>query len=200
MQKRIVYFIAIVVAVAFLAYPAFGKGHSRPSGNSHIGQLYLYEKVPSGDTNPEDGDCPGMLAPWEIVEGGAWGKLTYTTSGETFDFLFNGHGLPGGVSYTLIYYPDDWTFAQGGNIICLASGITNRGGNIHLSGSVDPGDDLPITGDQGDCNYGYDGAKIWLVLSDDLTDDCVFNNWGPTAYLFEDAVIFFDYPDPDPAP
>ena len=194
MQKRSIFIVAIVAVIALMAYPVFAGGPSKPSGKSNTGQLYLYEKVPSGDTWA-DGDCVGKLVPWEIVAGGAWGKMTYSLSGETFDFVFNGHGLPVGVDYTLIYYPDDWTFAQQGNIICLDSGVVNGGGNIHLAESVVLAEDLPIAGDVGDCNYGYGGAKIWLVLSDNV--DCIngkFLRWGdPTAYLFEGDVISFTF-------
>lgn len=193
MQKRAIFIVAIVAVIALMAYPVFAGGPSKPSGKSNTGQLYLYEKVPSQNTWA-DGPCMDELVPWLIAEGGAWGKMKYNLSGETFDFVFNGHGLPVGVSFTLIYYPDDWDFAQDGNVICLGSGMTNGGGNIHIAGSVvDLEDGLPIDGDLGDCNYGNDGAKIWLVLSEDVDcDNGKFLDWDAPGYLFEDDVIFFD--------
>ena len=192
MQKRAIFIVAIVAVIALMAYPVFAGGPSKPSGKSNTGQLYLYEKVPSLD-KWADGPCQGELVPWEIAAGGAWGKMTYSLSGEDFDFVFNGHGLPVSVDYTLIYYPDPWAVAQAGNVVCLGSGVSNAGGNIHIAESVVLQEDLPTAVDDGDCNYGYDGAKIWLVLSEDVDcDGGEFLDWDAPAYLFEGDVIFFD--------
>lgn len=191
MKKLLFISLALVFAFAVFTPQVMAKGNG-PAGKSNVGHLYLYEKIVSQETWA-DGNCIGELMPWLISEGGAWGKMTYNLSGPTFDFVFNGHGLPAGIDYTLIYYPDPWSVAQTGGIICLGSGATNNGGNINLAGSVDPGDDLPIVGDLGDCNYGG-GAKIWLVLTSDLAGPCgPFTNWDPTAYLFEGDVIYFNY-------
>jgi hypothetical protein len=191
MKKKIMMIAVAALVAGLLVVPVIAKGPSDQAGKSNIGHLYLYEKVES-KVEWTEGDCVGKLVPWLILEGGAWGKMKYNLSGPTFDFVFNGHGLPKGVEYTLIYYPDDWTFAQLGNIICLGSGVTNDGGNIHIAGSVDMTESLPIDGDVGDCNYGYDGAKIWLVLSDNFdSDNKKFSAWDAAAYLFEDDVIFF---------
>ena len=88
------------------------KGPSKQAGKSNVGHLYLYEKMPDPEAGRED--------PWVIVEGGMWGKMKYDLEGPTFDFVFNGHRLPIGVEYTLIYYPDPW---PGLGLICLVSGI-----------------------------------------------------------------------------
>ncbi len=198
MKKKIMMIAVAVLVAGLLVVPVIAKGPSGQAGKSNIAHLYLYEKVPSTKTWAVGEECAGELVPWLIAEGGAWGKMKYSLSGETFDFVFNGHGLPVGVDFTLIYYPDDWDFAQLGNVICLGEGTVNGGGNIHIAGSKDTGTDLPMTGDLGDCNYGYDGAKIWLVLTGDV--DCdngkfVFGSgsgWHPLDYLFEGDVIFFD--------
>lgn len=161
------------------------KGPNGQAGNSNVGHLYLYEKAPISEATRED--------PWLIVEGGMWGKMKYNLSGPTFDFVFNGHRLPIGQEFTLIYYPDPWP-AEG--LICLGSGIVVEDededgmGNIHISGSVDTGD-LPIFGD------ANDGAKIFLVPSSDV--DCegqVMTGWtGDDANLYEGALITFDDTD-----
>ena len=167
------------------------KGPSKQAGKSNVGHLYLYEKMPDPEAGRED--------PWVIVEGGMWGKMKYDLEGPTFDFVFNGHRLPIGVEYTLIYYPDPW---PGLGLICLGSGIVvacdeevdceYRGdtGNIHIKGSVDTGH-LPIESDE---NF-YEGAKIFLVPSVDV--DCDYQEmigWtGDDANLYEGALIsFFD--------
>jgi len=100
-----------------------------------------------------------------------------------------------GDDYTLIYYPDPW---PGTGLICLGSGIVNEEGNIHIAASVITGD-LPIDTDLND------GAKIFLVLSDDVdcenhvmagwTGACDGNHEGTNIYLFEDEQITFDDTD-----
>lgn len=170
--------IALIIFVAgiFVSQTAMAKGKNGPAGKSNIGHLYLYEKT--GDPD------------WEIVEGGAWGKMKYNLSGPEFEFVFNGHGLVPGQNYTLLYYPDPW---PGNDLICLGVGLANGNGDIHIMGSVNTGD-LPAEVDQ---NYP-DGAKIWLVMSSDV--DCVgvqtgmthMIGWNPTEYLFEGELITFD--------
>jgi hypothetical protein len=170
------------------------KGPSKQAGNSDVAHLYLYEKTPDPDPEATRED------PWLIVEGGMWGKMKYYVEGSFFDFVFNGHGLPIGVDYTLIYYPDPW---PGEGLICLGSGTVaacdeedeeeecegGGSGNIHIKGSVDTGS-FPIESDE-----NYPGAKIFLVPSDDV--DCegqIMVGWtGDDANLYEGALIsFFD--------
>ena len=167
MYKKLSMLAIVAVVVCLMVIPAVSKGPKGPAGGSNVGHLYLYEKDPGT---------------WEIVDGGAWGKMKYNLSGSTFDFNFNGHGLEPGYSYTLIYYPDPW---PGTDLICLGDGIANGGGNVHIMGSVDTGD-LPAEGDDND------GAKIWLVLSDDVNCGVQMTGWNPTEYLFEFDLITFD--------
>ena len=171
MKKVILGLVVALTVVALLAAPAMAAGKNGKSGKSNVGHLYLYEKD---------------NASWEIVEDGAWGKMKYNLSGETLDFVFNGHELEPGTDYTLIYYPDPW---PGDGLICLGNGIVNDEGDIHIKGSVDTGD-LPIEGDTNP------GAKIWLVLSGDV--DCeaqTMIGWNGTEYLFEYDLISFDATD-----
>jgi hypothetical protein len=146
-------------------------GKNGPKGKSNIAHLYLYEKDPTT---------------WEIVEDGAWGKMKYNLSGSEFDFVFNGHGLEPGADCCLIYYPDPW---PGEGLICLGSGTVSEDGNVHIKNAVDTGD-LPADYDEND------GAKIWLVLSDDVDcDEKKMVGWNPTEYLFEYDLITFDDTD-----
>jgi len=157
------------------------KGKSGQAGKSNIGHLYLYEKTNDGSDD------------WPIVEGGMWGKMKYNLSGPTFNFVFNGHNLPIGQEFTLIYYPDPYP-ALG--LICLGSGIVvdedeDGNGDIHIAGSVDTGD-LPIEGDE---NF-VDGAKIFLVPSSDVDcDGQMMIGWSDDANLYEGALITFDDTD-----
>lgn len=132
---------------------------------------------------------------WEIIEDGAWGKMKYNLSGEEFEFVFNGHGLEPNTEYALIYYADigqlpnfsPWIY-NGGS---LATGTSNRGGNIHIADSVDLNTSLPIEGDQ-----NAPGAKIWLVLTADYdTSTGTFSAWNPTEYLFEYELISYEDTD-----
>jgi hypothetical protein len=150
-------------------------GKNGQAGKSNIAHLYFYEKT--GDPD------------WEIVEDGAWGKMKYNLAGPEFDFVFNGHGLEAGSTYTLIYYPDPW---PGDGLICLGSGLANQDGDVHIMGSVNTGD-LPK---EDDANYS-DGAKIWLVLTGDVQcpSEAVsgsMTGWNPTEYLFESDLVTFD--------
>lgn len=122
-----------------MAIPVLAKGPNGPAGNSNKAHLYLYEKDPSD---------------WSIVDGGAWGKMTYDQSGPAFNYVFNGHGLVPDNEYTLIYYPDPW---PGTNLQCLGMGIANGGGNVNISGAPDTGS-LPTTSD---ANYKWNLDGVW---------------------------------------
>jgi len=149
-------------------------GYAEQTGNqkelSNALHLYLYEKDAS----------------WNVVGGGAWGKMDYYPEGTTFKFVFNGHELEPGTNYSLIYYPDPW---PGRKLICLGEGIAaDNDGNVNVLGDPDTGD-LPAEFDD---NYPY-GAKFWLVLADDV--DCVgklMTGWHPVEYLFEENLIIFN--------
>jgi len=165
-MKKYLILVLIVLLIGALTVGVLA-GKTGQAGKSNIAHLYLHEKDPGT---------------WDIVPDGAWGKMKYNISGETFDFVFNGHGLVEGTEYTLIYYPDPW---PGEGLICLGSGTVNEEGDIHIAESVDTGD-LPIEGDEND------GAKIWLVLSDDFDCSGGWSAWNPTEYLFEEDLITFD--------
>lgn len=168
---------------------------SGQAGKSNAAYLYLRQK------NPET---------WEIVEGGAWGKLKYNLSGSTFSFVFNGHGLEPNTEYSLIYYADfeDRLTNWGGNNpgALIAGGTSNEDGDIHLAGSVELNMDLPSPPDANIDVHDYSGppdyyahahgAKIWLVPSADY-DAGLFKvtTWDPSAFLFETDLINYDDTD-----
>lgn len=179
--------LAALILVAFCALPALavpknGKVPNGRAGKSPNGKLYLFEKD---------------SVSWEIVNPGAWGKMTYKLWGDKFKFNFNGHGLEPGISYTLIYYPDgDDTahWSAGAGLICLGSAIANDEGDVHIKDKLEDLCDLPA---DYDANYEY-GAKIWLVLSDDIDesiDPLQMSGWNPGEYLFEYDLIRYDNPN-----
>ncbi len=160
-----------MILLLSMAIPAvYARGPSGNAGKLNVAHLYLVEKDPVGE--------------WPIVEDGAWGKMKYNQVGPTFDFVFYGHGLDLNADYTLIYYPNPW-LGTGGNDI--ASGTPNEKGNLDLMGLFIL-DSTPIAEDTND-----DGAKIWLVLSDDYDEsNKMMKAWNPTEYLFEYNLITYD--------
>jgi len=132
------------------------------NGQSEVRHLELYQKDPST---------------LEIVASGARGKMTFDLD----SFIFNGKGLEAGVEYSLIYYPDPW---PGTNLVVLGEGTANSGGNVNIKGDFDF-TSIPNEDDEND------GAKIWLVLSEDVDIEAPTKmiGWHPDQYLFEYDVI-----------
>lgn len=174
-NKIIILLIGILALIQ--AIPALAKNPKSPADYNGLNkknknakkQLYLYEKIK-------------VEGSWEIVENGAWGKMTYDLSEDELSYVFNGHGLNKGEKYTLIYYPDPW---PGNNLRCLGVETSNNGGNVHIAGTNTG--DLPIEEDKNHPN----GAKIWLVLSGDVdcADETRMTRWNPEEYLFEYNLI-----------
>lgn len=175
MSKRLtilaIIFLAVCVVGTSMVYAKGPRVPNGRAGKSNMAHLYLFEKDPST---------------WDIIAGGAWGKMTYRQSGSEFCFVFNGHGLEIGSDYTLMYYPDPW---PGDGLICLGTGVADELGNVHIMGCASTGD-LPADFDENE------GAKIWLVLSSDVDCDMAYMiGWSPTEYLFEYDLINFDDTD-----
>lgn len=193
MKRITALFVAAVVVMSLVAVGTAVAAKNGPAGNSNIAHLYLYEK------NTSD---------WSIVDDGAWGKMKFNLAGPTFDFNFNGHGLTPDTDYSLIYYADyeDRFNNYGGDNpgALIASGTSNEDGNIHLGGSIDLGMDLPHPDDANAYFHDYsgapdfyataNGAKIWLVLSDDYdAATCTVTNWvNVEDFLFESDLITYD--------
>ena len=223
-----------MIAMIFLLFAS--NVMADQSGEAKVGRLFLFQKCddilkddPGYD--PSTG-CPTIgTGPWPVFhDNGMWGRLNYNLWGDTFKFSFSGRGLPPDTNYTLIYYPDDW---PGDGLICLGSGQTtpawgkgkslgksghdghgpwkHKGGNLNIHGDVELNTGLPAPYDE---NFnpvapsGAVGAKIWLVLTDDVhcapdtTDPSEPHmlNWNPTKYLFEYNLIVFEHPTAAPAP
>lgn len=160
-----IYIIAAIVSILLIANISNACENQEQKEKSKKFYLHLYQKDPST---------------WDIIENGSWGKMKYTTSGQEFEFIFNGYQLTPKQNYTLIYYPDPW---PGNGLICLAKSTVNEFGKLYMSESIDTGN-LPSENDENN------GAKIWLVLSSDV--DCENSKmikWNPTEYLFEKNLI-----------
>ena len=169
-------------------------------GVGNEGKLLLFQKC-------DDSGCPPPgSGPWPIIpDNHRWGQMKYNLWGDLFKFSFEGKRLLPKTNYTLIYYPDAW---PGAGLICLGSGRTSGAGNIKIHGETEilVGDipsGLPVSYDENfnpQGESGAVGAKIWLVLSDDVqcTDGTLMKAWNPTAYLFEGNLIVYQSSPPPP--
>ena len=173
MKKLLMAAVVVAIAASLMSTPVLAKGDNPANnrsggvGNSNNAFLYLYEKDPVS---------------WNISWGEdmAWGKMKFNLEGQTFDFLFNGHGLEAATNYSLIYYPEPQT-TWPHPVEVLATGMSNDEGDIHLDGSVELNQDL-------------DNDKIWLVLDGDIVDDAL-SGWNPSEYLFEHNLISYNDTD-----
>jgi len=158
----------ITIALCLVALSFVVPVFAGPAGKSSIIQLDLVQK------NPSD---------WSIVQGGAWGKLTYNK--DTGKFVFNGHLLKAGVSYTLINFArvgSEWP----ATINVLGSGIANAERDVHIAGNY-PYDKLGYDTTPGTGSTA--GYKIWLVLTSDINAAGKLAGWSPGDYLFEYELI-----------
>jgi hypothetical protein len=129
--------LCLVLASAGMIVSAKSENAALPAQH-----LYLYEM----DTST-----------WEIVEDGAWGKLTWNPDGtdEADKFVFNGHGLEAGTEYCLIVKSNAPQVLGPHKI---GEGTANGGGNVNIAGEYEfdqiPGNTID--------------EKIQLVLCSDL--------------------------------
>jgi len=158
-MKKVIMGVLLTLVLAGTTVLARG-GPSGMAGKSPVGHLYLTEKDSST---------------WEPVDGG-WGKMTYKEGW----FVFNGHELEPGISYTLISYDEVWVNTES---VELGTGVANNEGNLHLMGDLELVCNYYEPNEEGDYQ-DITGAKIWLVK--DFDGSFV---WPPTGYLFEEALI-----------
>lgn len=191
--------VLLVALVAVTATPVAADGGRQSTGDwnvgntgpdnlnlgySNIGSVNLYQKDP---------------ATWEMVPGGGWGTLFYNLEGLRFKVLFVGHSLQKNTNYSLIYYADAVSEPNSPPVpgILIASGRTNRGGNIQLVASLSLKHDLPFAADansQPDANGNIYGAKIFLVPSSDYdTSTNLITGWNMNQWMFPLNGIFYTY-------
>ena len=70
-------------------------------------------------------------------------------------------------------------------IMLLGLGTANMGGNVHIA------DNFPFSSIPCSMDFNAPGAKIWLVLSSDLSSspDGYITGWQPSEYLFESELL-----------
>jgi len=215
MRKKLFILAVVSLMVCVIGFVAVASAcdhnrHKECKSKPERGQLCLFQKEspdPGWPELPFYGPYCLDDQTWDDQnDRGAWGKMKYNLSGRTFEFNFEGHGLPPGKSYTLIYFPDNIQYGDcypGLGLIYLGSDIANRGGHVHIVGSLDTGD-LPAWYDYNNIsnNGSYNGAKIWLVLSEDLClgPSPIFRAWRPQEYLFQEKGKFVTFEDTDNLP
>ena len=169
-KKLLIILLTSILILGLLVNIAAAKPSNKTHGKSKFAHLYLFEKDP---------------VTWDIINGGAWGKMKYLKTGSEFDFNFNGHKLLPNSEYSLIYYPDPW---PGSGLIVLGEGLSDLYGDLKIKGSVVISD-LPLEHDYNSPS----GAKIWLVLTSDVNSRMrCMSGWNPNYYLFENNLITFD--------
>lgn len=135
---------------------------------SYIGSLTMVEK----DTST-----------WEIVDEGNSETITYTIVGE--EFVIN--NIP--KEYTLIYYPNtEGDFANNVENAQVLSGVNNIG---NLPFEIDVGDDYCNNGLNPDANQCI-GAKLWLILGNEVEANAKLNSWNTEGFLFETDLIQYN--------
>lgn len=115
---------------------------------------------------------------WEPVEGGAFGSLMYQDD----RFVFTGHRLVPGTSYTLIGYNESsWS----GDETILGTGVADRNGNVKIKGgAVTLTPYAYTTGEYA----GQTGAKVWLVPTASMSGaNLLWQN--PETFLYETSLI-----------
>jgi hypothetical protein len=205
--KKIAVLMAIIMLTVITSSAmASSKGSGHYKHEAKVGKLFLFQKC-------DENGCPEEGAgPWPILPTARWGQIQYNLLGDKFRFSFEGKKLVTNTDYTLIYYPDPW---PGDKLICLGTGKTNRCGNLQIHGDMEI---MAEDGEGGLVNSGlpasYDanfnptapsgsvGAKIWLVLSEDVNcgdPEAVppvkssMIGWTPQDYLFEGNLIVYQY-------
>lgn len=163
MKTKIAYFLIFVFAFILTISPVLAVNPNGSSaynglekGNSSVMHLYMYEKDAS----------------WNVVDGGAWGKMTFNKNKNLL--VFNGYGLDANREYSVIHYMGDNPNLSRDKLHMIAIGTSTSGGEVNIKGSWDV----------------WKG-KFWLVPASDLNgvagDKVLDNltNWNPGDYLFE---------------
>jgi hypothetical protein len=73
----------------------------------------------------------------------AWGRMTWFWIGPWFDFVLNGHALAPAEDFVLVALAPAEGDAEAVAALCLASGTSNPGGNLHLLRSLELDAHLP---------------------------------------------------------
>ncbi len=131
--------------------------------------------------------------PTECLAGGTNGDVTYIPAGVQFNYWLNARVPLAETAYRPIYYPDVW---PGTGLVCLTEDplTSDAEGMIIHQECIETNGSLPTESDANHCDNVDEGdpcgAKIWLVLADDVDCDAqVMVAWNADDYLFETRLI-----------
>jgi hypothetical protein len=181
--------------------PPPGHGGPNPGNGGNNGQGH--GRVSRGDTRVcgDDATVVGPLgqagdshvahitfSPAAGSDSGAWARMMYFWIGTTFDFVLNAHQVEPGSAWTLVARAED------GSGICLADGVANPGGELHLRDSLELDSHLPDGLDpfeptpEGEAPAG---AALQLVPSDAADCEAGSVAEGADNLLLSDAEVRF---------
>lgn len=150
----------------------------------------------------EEKESFGETGDWNIVGNGYNATIVYGDVGSMFVWHASGTAKQTNTEYSLIYYADPWPGDNPGALIGTFE--TDGAGKFDVADSTDIGFSLPhaddANGNASETNYSgapdcYDhanGAKLWIVLSDDYAEPAM-TRWDPAEYLFETELITYTY-------
>ena len=99
-----------------IAFPVMAQGPEGPAGKSNMYHKNLMPFEESADYK---------------MYMDSWARVTYNYSGESLDFVLNGHGLEPG---------EDYVVKSKGHV--LGEGTANPAGELHINGSWEATEDL----------------------------------------------------------
>jgi len=155
--------------------PDFCSGGPQPGGPNGQAGMSSIAHLNFSQQDPDTG---------EPLEDGAQARIMYRWIAPLFDFVFNAHGLEPEGEHTLTYQPQPMPSS---GVICLATGVVNEDGDLHLQDAFEIDSDLPAAYDD-----NQDEAVLALVDAADV--DCEAGEmivWVPENYLFGDEGMFY---------
>jgi len=155
--------------------PDFCSGGPQPGGPNGQAGMSSIAPLNFSQQDPDTG---------EPLEDGAQARIMYRWIAPLFDFVFNAHGLEPEGEHTLTYQPQPMPSS---GVICLATGVVNEDGDLHLQDAFEIDSDLPAAYDD-----NQDEAVLALVDAADV--DCEAGEmiaWVPENYLFGDQGMFY---------
>lgn len=124
-------------------------------------------------------DVDGNIA---ASEDSPWGRMTYFWQASSLDLVFNAHNLEPGADYVLAAEID-------GGVLCLAEGMANEDGDLHLLASLEMDSHLPMDLDPE--NEDSDATGVGLVVLPADAVDCASGAVSGDGALFSTTEIFY---------
>lgn len=155
--------------------PDFCTGGPQPGGPNGQAGMSSIAHLNFSQQDPDTG---------EPIEDGAHARIMYRWIAPLFDFVFNAHELEPGDEHTLTYQPQPLPSV---GVVCLATGVVNDEGDLHLQDAFELDSDLPADYDENE-----DEAILALVDTADVNcENGEMTAWMPENYLFGNEGMFY---------